>query len=125
VSDKLQKYLNKAKVKESAEKKSIPVNGDNWSIKKLNTLEVRKCYDMTLDEDGKPKDGFSAVSDTRIVMATEHDFPWQQLTEGYGVESKYQLPPLVFDDPEEYTKINRAVQNFHEIKEILVEEAKN
>lgn len=124
MSDKLQKYLAKAKVKQEAEKITVTVNGEEWSVRKLTTLESRRSVDWSFDEEGKLKEGMNPM-DTRIVMATEHEFPWKDLIDAYGVEHKFQLPPLVFDDPEEYEKIQKAVQNFNETKKELIDKAKN
>jgi endonuclease V-like protein UPF0215 family len=124
MSDKLQKYLAKSQKEREIERITVEANDEQWSVQKLTTLQVRRSFDWSTNEDGTPKEGMSHV-DVKIVMATEHEFPWVQLVDAYGVENKFQLPPLVFDDPEEYAKMSKAVNNFNETKKELIEKAKN
>lgn len=123
MSDKLQKYLAKAGQERKAEHITVEANGEQWSVQKLTTLQVRRSFDWATNDDGTPKEGMSHV-DIKIVMATEHDFPWKDLVDAYSVENKFQLPALVFDDPEEYAKMSKAVNSFNETKKELIEKAK-
>ncbi|BAU28956.1 XkdN-like tail assembly chaperone [Aneurinibacillus soli] len=126
MSDKLQKYLEKAKAGRRDDIITVDADGDKWSVRRLTTMEVRRSYELAVDEDGKQLDSYNDI-DVMIVKATEHEFDWsnKELLLAYGCIYKWELPPRVLDTPEDYAKLAKAVRNFTDTKEALVEESKN
>lgn len=125
-NDRLQKYLSKAKEDRKDDFISVPVDGEDWSIKRLTTLETRRVYELAYDEDGKPTSPFYTEVDVMIVKATEHEFDWnnKDLLKAYGATSKFELPPRILDDADDYAALSKAVRNFKETQESLLAEAK-
>ncbi|URJ47376.1 hypothetical protein MF628_002009 [Paenibacillus polymyxa] len=125
--DKLQKYLAKAKEGSKEETVPVPADGEDWSVRRLTTLDVRKAYELAYDEDGKPTSPFYNEVDVMIVKATEHEFDWnnKELLKAYGATSKFELPPRMLDDVDDYAALSKAVRNFKETQESLLADAKN
>jgi hypothetical protein len=126
MSDKLQKYLEKAKAGRRDDMITVKADGEDWSVRRLTTMEVRRSYELSINEDGKPKETYNEI-DVMIVKATEHAFDWNndELLKAYNCIEKFELPPRVLDDPDEYAKLAKAVRNFTDTKEALIKEAKN
>lgn len=126
MSDKLQKYLAAAKEGNKLETITVEADGEKWSVRKLTTMDVRRSYEQAYNEDGSTKSTYNEI-DVMIVKATEHDFDWKDLDliKAYNCIDKFELPPRVLSDADEYTKLSKAVRNFKETKEELLREAKN
>ncbi|MCP3808478.1 hypothetical protein NLX78_14660 [Paenibacillus sp. Lou8.1] len=123
----MQKYL--AKAKEDSKDDTIPVlaDGESWSVKRLTTLDTRRSYELAFDDDGKPKSPYFNEIDVMIVKATEHEFDWnnKDLLKAYGATSKFELPPRMLDDVDDYAALSKAVRNFKETQDSLLNDAKN
>lgn len=126
MSDKLQKYLARGKDGAAPETITVLADGENWSVRRLTTMDVRRAYELAYDDSGNPKGTYNEI-DVMIVKATEHDFNWNdaELLKAFKCIEKFELPPRLLDDPEEYAKLSKAVRNFQETKEELLKEAKN
>lgn len=126
MSDKLQKYLAAGTDAEKPEQIEVEVDGEKWSVRRLTTIDIRRCYDMSFNDDGTPKETFNET-DAMIVRATEHDFDWKnvELLKAYKCVNKNELPPRMLNNPDHYSVLSRAVRNFQETKDALLKEAKN
>ncbi|GIO84529.1 hypothetical protein J25TS5_14610 [Paenibacillus faecis] len=126
MSDKLQKYLAAGTAAAKPEQIEVEVDGDKWSVRRLTTMDVRRCYDVAYNDDGTPKESFNEI-DAMIVKATEHDFDWnnKELLKAYNCINKNELPPRMFHNPDDYAVLSKAVRNFQETQEALLKEAKN
>ncbi|WP_342435917.1 hypothetical protein NSS79_20555 [Paenibacillus sp. FSL L8-0436] len=126
MSDKLQKYLAKGKEGLKDDTITVPADGEEWSIRRLTTIEVRRSYELSFEDNGDPKESYNEI-DVMIVKATEHEFDWnnKDLLLAYNCISKYELPPRILDNPADYSELSKAVRNFQETKEALLKEAKN
>ncbi|MGZ0042058.1 hypothetical protein [Paenibacillus ottowii] len=126
MSDKLQKYLAAGTATAKPEQIEVEVAGDEWSVRRLTTMDIRRCYDVAFNDDGSPKETFNEI-DAMIVRATEHDFDWNniELLKVYSCINKNELPPRMFSNPDHYAILSKAVRNFQETKEELLKEAKN
>ncbi|MDO7908426.1 hypothetical protein Q5741_18660 [Paenibacillus sp. JX-17] len=126
MSDKLQKYLASAKEGNKPETITVAVDGEKWSVRRLTTMDVRRSFELAYNEDGSPKDTYNEI-DVQIVKATEHDFDWNntELLKAFKCTMKFELPPRLLSDPDEFAKLSKAVRNFQETKEALIAEAKN
>jgi hypothetical protein len=126
MSDKLEKYLSKGKSGRKDDTITVPADGEEWSVRRLTTIEVRRAYELAYEENGDPKDSYNEI-DVMIVKATEHDFDWnnKDLLLAFNCTSKYELPPRILDNPADYSELSKAVRNFQETKDELMKEAKN
>lgn len=126
MSDKLQKYLEKAKGGRRDDIIKVKADGDEWSVRRLTTMEVRRSIELAVNEDGSAKDTYNEI-DIMIVKATEHEFDWNnaELLKAYNCVEKFELPPRVLDNPEDYAALSKAVRNFTDTKEALIKEGKN
>ncbi|CEH29423.1 hypothetical protein AM501_12820 [Aneurinibacillus migulanus] len=126
MSDKLQKYLEKAKGGRRDDIIKVKADGDEWSVRRLTTMEVRRSIELAVNEDGSSKDTYNEI-DVMIVKATEHEFDWNtaELLKAYNCIEKFELPPRVLDNPDDYAALSRAVRNFTDTKEALIKEGKN
>lgn len=126
MSDKLQKYLAAGTEAAKPEQIEVPVDGEKWSVRRLTTIDIRRCYDVAFNDDGTAKETFNEI-DAMIVRATEHDFPWnnKELLLAYKCTNKNELPPRLLNDPDHYAVLSKAVRNFQETKDALLKEAKN
>ncbi|ADO57420.1 hypothetical protein [Paenibacillus polymyxa] len=125
--DRLQKYLAKAKEGQKDDIITVQADGEDWSVKRLKTLDVRRSYDLALDEDGNYKSPYFNEIDVMIVKATEHEFDWnnKDLMLAYGATSKFELPPRILDNTDDYAVLSKAVRNFKETQDSLLNDAKN
>ncbi|WP_025682600.1 hypothetical protein [Paenibacillus maysiensis] len=125
--DKLQKYLAKAKEGQKDDIITVQADGEDWSVKRLKTLDVRRSYDLSFDEDGNSKSPYFNEIDVMIVKATEHEFDWnnKDLLKAYGATSKFELPPRILDNTDDYAVLSKAVRNFKETQDSLLADAKN
>lgn len=125
MSDKLQKYLEKAKVGRRDDIITVEADGEKWPVRRLTTMEVRRSYELAVDADGKSKETYNEI-DVMIVKATEHAFDWnnEELLKAYKCIEKFELPPRVLDNPDDYAKLSKAVRNFTDTKEALIKEGK-
>jgi hypothetical protein len=125
--DRLQKYLAKAKEGRKDDFITVKANGEDWSVKRLTTLDVRRAYELAFDDDGKPKSPYYNEIDVMIVRATEHEFDWnnKDLLKGFGATSKFELPPRILDNVDDYAVLSKAIRNFKETQDSLLDEAKN
>ncbi len=126
MSDKLQKYLAAGTAAAKPEQIEVEVDGDKWSVRRLTTMDVRRCVDSAYNDDGSHKETFNEF-DAMIVRATEHDFDWnnKELLLAYKCTNKNELPPRMFHNPEHYSILMKAVREFQQTKEELLKEAKN
>jgi hypothetical protein len=126
MSDKLEKYLSKGKTGRNDATITVSADGEDWSVRRLTTIEVRRSYELAYDDNGDPKDSYNEI-DVMIVKATEHDFDWnnKDLLLAFNCTSKYELPPRILDNPADYSELSKAVRNFQETKDELMKEAKN
>ncbi|MEK3943548.1 hypothetical protein BK125_18810 [Paenibacillus odorifer] len=126
MSDKLEKYLSKGKAGRNDDTITVPADGEEWSVRRLTTIEVRRAYELAYEENGDPKDSYNEI-DVMIVKATEHEFDWnnKDLLLAFNCTSKYELPPRILDNPADYSELSKAVRNFQETKDELMKEAKN
>ncbi|WP_449602979.1 hypothetical protein [Paenibacillus sp. Marseille-Q9583] len=126
MSDKLEKYLSKGKAGRNDDTITVPVDGEEWSVRRLTTIEVRRAYELAYEENGDPKESYNEI-DVMIVKATEHDFDWnnKDLLLAFNCTSKYELPPRILDNPADYAVLSKAVNKFQETKDALLKEAKN
>ncbi|WP_440960543.1 hypothetical protein ACN6KS_22590 [Paenibacillus nitricinens] len=126
MSDKLEKYLSKGKAGRNDDTVTVPADGENWSVRRLTTIEVRRAYELAYEDNGDPKESYNEI-DVMIVKATEHDFDWnnKDLLLAFNCISKYELPPRILDNPADYSELSKAVRNFQETKDELMKEAKN
>ncbi|MEC0131538.1 MULTISPECIES: hypothetical protein [Paenibacillus] len=126
MSDKLEKYLSKGKSGRKDDTITVPADGEEWSVRRLTTIEVRRAYELAYEENGDPKDSYNEI-DVMIVKATEHEFDWnnKDLLLAFNCTSKYELPPRILDNPADYSELSKAVRNFQETKDELMKEAKN
>ncbi|ASA21956.1 hypothetical protein [Paenibacillus donghaensis] len=126
MSDKLQKYLAKGKEGRKDDTITIPVDGEEWSVRRLTTIEVRRSYELAYDDNGNPKESYNEI-DVMIVKATEHEFDWNnaELLKAFKCISKFELPPRLFDNPADYSELSKAVNKFQETKDELLKQAKN
>lgn len=126
MSDKLQKYLAAGTDAAKPDQIEVEVDGDQWSVRRLTTMDIRRCYDAAFNSDGSPKETFNEI-DAMIVRATEHDFDWnnKELLLAYKCTNKNELPPRMFHNPDDYAVLSKAVRNFQETKDALLKEAKN
>ncbi|WP_340394925.1 hypothetical protein [Paenibacillus sp. FSL E2-0177] len=126
MSDKLEKYLSKGKSGRNDDTITVPADGEDWSVRRLTTIEVRRSYELAYEENGDPKDSYNEI-DVMIVKATEHEFDWnnKDLLLAFNCTSKYELPPRILDNPADYSELSKAVRNFQETKDELMKEAKN
>ncbi|WP_337032495.1 hypothetical protein [Paenibacillus illinoisensis] len=126
MSDKLQKYLAAGTADAKPEQIEVEVDGEKWSVRRLTTMDMRRCYDVAYNDDGSAKDTFNEI-DAMIVRATEHDFDWsnKELLLAYKCTNKNELPPRLLNDPDHYGVLSKAVRNFQETKDALLKEAKN
>ncbi|OMF48723.1 hypothetical protein [Paenibacillus peoriae] len=125
--DKLQKYLAKSKEVRKDDIITVQADGEDWSVKRLTTLENRRVYELAYDEDGKDRSPYFNEIDVMIVKATEHEFDWnnKDLLKAYGATSKFELPPRILDKVEDYSVLSKAVRNFKETQDSLLADAKN
>lgn len=126
MSDKLEKYLSKGKSGRKDDTITVQADGEEWSVRRLTTIEVRRAYELAYEENGDPKDSYNEI-DVMIVKATEHEFDWnnKDLLLAFNCTSKYELPPRILDNPAYYSELSKAVRNFQETKDELMKEAKN
>lgn len=126
MSDKLQKYLEKGKNVHKGDFINVPADGEEWSVRRLTTIDVRRSYELAYDEHGDPKGTYNEI-DVMIVKATEHDFYWNdtELLKAFNCIEKFELPPRVLDNPDDYAALSKAVRNFQDTKDALLKEAKN
>ncbi|MEK4237492.1 hypothetical protein [Paenibacillus sp. FSL H7-0714] len=126
MSDKLEKYLSKGKSGRKDDTITVQADGEEWSVRRLTTIEVRRAYELAYEENGDPKDSYNEI-DVMIVKATEHEFDWnnKDLLLAFNCTSKYELPPRILDNPADYSELSKAVRNFQETKDELMKEAKN
>ncbi|MEK3867954.1 hypothetical protein MHH60_31340, partial [Paenibacillus sp. FSL H7-0716] len=96
MSDKLEKYLSKGKSGRKDDTITVPADGEEWSVRRLTTIEVRRAYELAYEENGDPKDSYNEI-DVMIVKATEHEFDWnnKDLLLAFNCTSKYELPPRI------------------------------
>ncbi|MCP3807125.1 MULTISPECIES: hypothetical protein [Paenibacillus] len=125
--DKLKKYLAKANEVRKDDVITVQADGEDWSVQRLKTLDVRRSYDLAFDEDGNYKSPYFNEIDVMIVKATEHEFDWnnKDLLKAYGATSKFELPPRILDNTDDYAALSKAVRNFKETQESLLADAKN
>lgn len=125
MSDKLQKYLERAKGGRRDQIIKVKSDGENWSVRRLTTMEVRRAIELAMDEDGAPKETYNEI-DVMIVKATEHEFDWNnaELLKAYNCVEKFELPPRLLDNPDDYAALSKAVRNFTDTKEALLKEGK-
>ncbi|MEK4351100.1 hypothetical protein MKX41_09655 [Paenibacillus sp. FSL R5-0475] len=126
MSDKLEKYLSKGKSGRKDDTITVQADGEEWSVRRLTTIEVRRAYELAYEENGDPKDSYNEI-DVMIIKATEHEFDWnnKDLLLAFNCTSKYELPPRILDNPADYSELSKAVRNFQETKDELMKEAKN
>lgn len=126
MSDKLQKYLVAGTSAAKPEQIEVEADGEKWSVRRLTTMDVRRCYDASYNDDGTPKETFNET-DAMIVKATEHDFDWnnKELLKAYGCISKNELPPRLLNKVEDYAVLSKAVRDFQATQEALLKDAKN
>lgn len=126
MSDKLQKYLEKGKAGRKDDIIKVKADGEEWSVRRLTTMEVRRAYDLAFEEDGKGKETYTDM-DVMIVKATEHEFDWNntELLKAYNCIEKFELPPRVLDNPDDYSVLSKAIRKFKETKEELLKQVKN
>ncbi|MGP0577395.1 hypothetical protein ACTP13_10330 [Paenibacillus peoriae] len=126
MSDKLQKYLAAGTATAKPEQIEVEVDGERWSVRRLTTMDIRRCYDVAFNDDGSPKETFNEI-DAMIVRATEHDFDWnnKELLKAYNCVNKNELPPRMLNNPEDYAVLSKAVRDFQSTQEALLKEAKN
>ncbi|ETT45705.1 hypothetical protein MKZ07_30305 [Paenibacillus sp. FSL P4-0338] len=126
MSDKLEKYLSKGKTGRNDDTITVPADGEEWSVRRLTTIEVRRAYELAYEENGDPKESFNEI-DVMIVKATEHEFDWnnKDLLLAFNCINKYELPPRILDNPADYAELSKAVTKFQETKDALLKEAKN
>ncbi|CAI6074120.1 hypothetical protein PAECIP112173_02314 [Paenibacillus sp. JJ-100] len=126
MSDKLQKYLAAGTAAAEPEQIVVEVDGEEWSVRRLTTMDLRRAYEVAYNDDGTPKGNFNDI-DAMIVKATEHEFDWKniELLKAYNCVTKNELPPRMLNDPDHYAILAKAVRNFKETKEELLKEAKN
>ncbi|MFD5020244.1 hypothetical protein ACFWMP_15180 [Paenibacillus sp. NPDC058367] len=126
MSDKLVKYLSKGKSGRKDDTITVQADGEEWFVRRLTTIEVRRAYELAYEENGDPKDSYNEI-DVMIVKATEHEFDWnnKDLLLAFNCTSKYELPPRILDNPADYSELSKAVRNFQETKDELMKEAKN
>ncbi|MEK3747858.1 hypothetical protein NYE25_06410 [Paenibacillus sp. FSL E2-8871] len=126
MSDKLEKYLSKGKAGRNDDTITVPADGEEWSVRRLTTIEVRRAYELAYEDNGDPKESYNEI-DVMIVKATEHDFDWnnKDLLLVFNCISKYELPPRILDNPADYSELSKSVRNFQETKDELMKEAKN
>lgn len=126
MSEKLQKYLAAGTAAAKPEQIEVTVNDDKWSVRRLTTMDIRRAYEVSVNDDGSPTETFNEI-DAMIVKATEHDFEWNntELLKAYSCTNKNELPPRLFSDPDHYSILSKAVRNFQETKDALMAEAKN
>ncbi|MHA2856928.1 hypothetical protein ACXZ7E_23205 [Paenibacillus lautus] len=126
MSDKLQKYLARGKENNKPETITVEADGEQWSVRKLTTVDVRRAYELAYNDDGSAKETYNDL-DVMIVKATEHDFDWNNidLLKAFNCIEKFELPPRLLSDPDDYGKLSKAVRNFKETKDELLKEAKN
>lgn len=124
--DKLQKYLEKGKAGRKDDIITVPADGEDWSVRRLTTMEVRRSYELAYDDNGNPKESHNEI-DVMIVKATEHDFDWNNvdLLKSFHCTSKFELPARILDKVEDYASLSQAVRNFQDTKDALLKEAKN
>lgn len=125
--DKLQKYLSKAKEVRKDDIITVKADGEDWSVKRLTTLDVRRAYELAFEDDGKPKSPYFNEIDVMIAKATEHEFDWnnKDLLKAFGATSKFELPPRILDNVDDYAVLSKAVRNFKETQDSLLADAKN
>lgn len=125
MSDKLEKYLSKGKAGRNDDTITVPADGEEWSVRRLTTIEVRRAYELAYEDNGDPKESYNEI-DVMIVKATEHDFDWnnKDLLLVFNCISKYELPPRILDNPADYSELSKSVRNFQETKDELMKEAK-
>ncbi|ERI04914.1 phage XkdN-like protein [Aneurinibacillus aneurinilyticus] len=125
MSDKLQKYLERAKGGRRDQIIKVKSDGENWSVRRLTTMEVRRAIELAMEEDGTPKETYNEI-DVMIVKATEHEFDWNnaELLKAYNCVEKFELPPRLLDNPDDYAALSKAVRNFTDTKEALLKEGK-
>ncbi|QRG65246.1 hypothetical protein [Brevibacillus choshinensis] len=94
---KLEKYLTKAQEPVQRQTGSISIDGDEWNVRELTFSESRQSFKLAEDANGR-FDTFR-YNDIRIVKATEHDFPWNniELLKAYKAKDKYDLPVKLFE----------------------------
>lgn len=127
MTDKLQKYLTAGTAAAKPEQIKVELkDGEKWSVRRLTTIDVRRAYEVSFNDDGTPKETFNEI-DAMIVKATEHDFEWNniELLKAYNCTNKNELPPRLLSDPDDYGVLSKAVRNFQESKDKLLNEAKN
>lgn len=126
MSDKLQKYLASAKEGNKPETIIVKADGEEWSVRRLTTMDVRRAYELAYDDNGSPKGTYNEI-DVMIVKATEHDFDWNdtELLKAFNCIEKFELPPRLLDNPDDYAALSKAVRNFQDTKDALLKEAKN
>ncbi|OAB34119.1 hypothetical protein [Paenibacillus glacialis] len=123
--DKLQKYLEKGKAGRKDDIITVSADGDDWAVRRLTTMEVRRAYELSYDDNGNVKESHNEI-DVMIVKATEHDFDWNNvdLLKSFNCTSKFELPPRLLENPNDYSALSQAVRNFQETKDVLIKEAK-
>ncbi|AJS59202.1 hypothetical protein [Paenibacillus sp. IHBB 10380] len=124
--DKLQKYLEKGKAGRKDDIITVSADGEDWAVRRLTTMEVRRAYELAYEEDGTAKTMFNEI-DVMIVKATENDFNWNdtELLKAFHCTTKFELPPRLLENPNDYSALSQAVRNFQETKDALLKEAKN
>ncbi|OAB34260.1 hypothetical protein PMSD_14925 [Paenibacillus macquariensis subsp. defensor] len=125
MNDKLEKYLAKGKEGHKDDIIKVSADGEDWAVRRLTTMEVRRAYELAYEEDGTAKTMFNEI-DVMIVKATEHDFDWNDvdLLKSFHCTSKFELPPRLLENPNDYSALSQAVRNFQETKDALIKEAK-
>ncbi|MFA4132589.1 MULTISPECIES: hypothetical protein [unclassified Brevibacillus] len=129
MSNLLQKYLAKANEAVEHVTTTVIIDGDEWSVRKLNLMENRACIKLA-EKDGD-FDTFR-YSDARIVKATEHAFPWndKELLKAYKATDKYDMPARLFKhNPDGYKALVGAVEELSKdtpkTEEEAIEDLKN
>ncbi len=129
MSNLLQKYLGKANEAVEQVTKTVMIDGDEWSVRKLNLIENRAC--IKLAEKNGDFDSFR-YNDARIVKATEHAFPWndKELLKAYKASDKYDLPARLFKyNQDGYKALLAAVEELSkdtpETEDEVIDELKN
>ncbi|MED1954907.1 hypothetical protein [Brevibacillus centrosporus] len=94
---KLEKYLAKAQEPVQRQTGSVLIDGDEWKVRELTFSESRQSFKLAEDANGR-FDTFR-YNDIRIVKATEHEFPWNnmELLKAYKAKDKYDLPVKLFE----------------------------
>lgn len=126
---KLEKYLAKATEPVVRKSEDVTINGDKWNVRQLTLSEERICFRQAEDANGN-FDSYK-YNDSRIVKATEHDFPWNdtELLKAYNAGTKNELPAKLFEnDQAAYRELLVAVNHVNsnlKTEQELVDDLKN